>query len=272
MPRISVIIPTHNREKLCKRAIASVVSQTFDDYEIIVSNDSETEYDTIDSYIFQHPKVSYHKVPSLGYDSNYMFLAEKATGEFLYCLEDDDYLIDNKLFEKCIALIDKHPKVNAVLMNSSLGFKDAVSSKSNFKETYTNEEFFELFPDISVGFQFGQVLSRTVVIKHLILKEVPKNYGSVNTDALVFLLLCLKKGTVCHTNSVGYMITVNGDNQSWNNYDNCFFGGSSYIQDVYKKAAHLNIDLELWRERMEYVHIKHILEYLPEYLKEVETC
>jgi len=272
MPKISVIIPTHNREKLCKRAIASVLAQTFEDYEIIVSNDSELDYSIEESYIFQHPKVSYYKIPPKGYDHNYMFLAEKSTGEYLYCLEDDDYLINNNIFEKGVTLINKYDQVNAVVMNSSLGFKEAVSDKTSFKEIYSNEEFFKLFPDISVGFQFGQVLAKTSIIKPLILKEVPKNYGSVNTDALVFLLLCLKRGNICHMNSVGYMITVNGDNQSWNNYDNCFFGGSSYIQDVCKKASHLNVDLDQWKEKMEYLHIEHILKYLPEYLKEVGKC
>jgi len=271
MPKISVVIPTHNREKMCKRAIASVVGQTFLDYEIIVSNDSENDYDTKNSYIFEHPRVTYYKKDPEGYDKNYMFLAEKATGDYLYCLEDDDYLVDQNIFEKCVNLIDKYPTVNAVLMSSALDFKEAVSPKTSFKEIYSNEEFFEVFPDISVDFQFGQVLARTELIKPLILEEVPKRYGSVNTDAFIFLLLCLYKGDLCHVNSTGYMITRNGDNQSWDNYLNCFFGGNSFIQDVYQRASHLNVDLEMWRDKMEYNHIRHLLNYLPNYLNEVES-
>ena len=271
MTKISVIIPTHNRERMCKRAIASVISQTYTNIEIIVSNDSDEDYDTKQSYIFEHPQVTYYKKESEGYDKNYMFLAEKATGDYIYCLEDDDYLVDKTIFQKCVDLIEKHNNVNAVLMNSSSDIKKDLFKVTDFKEVYSNEEFFELFPEISIEFQFGQVLVKAELIKPLILEEVPKHLGSVNTDALIFLLLCLVKGSICHVNSLGYIITTNGDNLSWHNYENCFFGGNSYIQDVYQKASHLNIDLKMWKDRMEYLHIKHLLEYLPEYIKEVES-
>jgi len=271
MTKISVIIPTHNRERMCKRAIASVISQTYTNIEIIVSNDSDEDYDTKQSYIFEHPQVTYYKKESEGYDKNYMFLAEKATGDYIYCLEDDDYLVDKTIFQKCVDLIEKHNNVNAVLMNSSSDIKKDLFKVTDFKEVYSNEEFFELFPEISIEFQFGQVLVKAELIKPLILEEVPKHLGSVNTDALIFLLLCLVKGSICHANSLGYIITTNGDNLSWHNYENCFFGGNSYIQDVYQKASHLNIDLKMWKDRMEYLHIKHLLEYLPEYIKEVES-
>lgn len=271
MLKISVIIPTHNRERMCKRAIASVVGQTYENIEVIVSNDSEEDYETEGSYIFEHPKVTYYKKDPEGYDKNYIFLAEKATGDYIYCLEDDDYLIDKNIFEECVKVINANEKVNAVLMNSSLDFKDAITRATDFKEVYTNTEFFDLFPKISVDFQFSQVFFKTSILKPLILEEVPKRSGSVNTDALIFLLSCLEEGNICHLNKVGYLITVNGDNQSWNNYENCFFGGSSFIQEVTSRAKNMKVDLKRWQEEMEYNHIKHLLEFLPNYLKEEEN-
>ena len=271
MPKISVIIPTHNREKMCKRAIASVLTQTFEDYEIIVSNDSEEEYDSESSYFFQHPKVSYYKRDPEGYDKNYMFLVDKAVGEYILCLEDDDYLINNNIFKICKNQLDKYQDVNVLLMHNALDYKDALTKKGqSFKDIYTANEFFNIFPDISIEFQFGQMFSKADLLKDIIKTEVPKRYGSVNTDAFIFLLMCLHPGNIAHLNAVGYMITINGENQSWDNFENCFFGGNSYIQDVYNRATHVDTDLEEWKANMEYAHISHILKNLPQYIEEVK--
>ena len=43
MPCVSVIIPAYNRADVLPRAIASVLNQTFTDYEIIVVDDASTD-------------------------------------------------------------------------------------------------------------------------------------------------------------------------------------------------------------------------------------
>ncbi|OGG19706.1 hypothetical protein A2721_00950 [Candidatus Gottesmanbacteria bacterium RIFCSPHIGHO2_01_FULL_47_48] len=43
MPKVSIIMPTHNRSWIIERAINSVLSQTFLDYELIVIDDASTD-------------------------------------------------------------------------------------------------------------------------------------------------------------------------------------------------------------------------------------
>ena len=42
-PRVSVIIPTHNRSDMVGDAIQSVLDQTFQDYEVIVIDDGSED-------------------------------------------------------------------------------------------------------------------------------------------------------------------------------------------------------------------------------------
>jgi glycosyltransferase involved in cell wall biosynthesis len=43
MPLFTVVIPTYNREDLTRRAVASVLAQDFDDYELILVDDGSTD-------------------------------------------------------------------------------------------------------------------------------------------------------------------------------------------------------------------------------------
>jgi len=94
--KVSIIIPTHNRVELLKRALESCFSQTYKNIEIIIINDCSTdgtkEYlDSLDSIkVIHNPKsLRAPKSRNLG--------AEHSTGEYLCFLDDDDVLLPRKI-------------------------------------------------------------------------------------------------------------------------------------------------------------------------------
>ncbi|WNO11321.1 glycosyltransferase family A protein [Teredinibacter sp. KSP-S5-2] len=96
-PFFSVIIPTRNRELLLRRAIASVLAQDFESYEIVVVNDaSDNSYD-VSCYENVHNLVYIHNRENLGQAETRNLAVNQASGRYLVFLDDDDELSSNFL-------------------------------------------------------------------------------------------------------------------------------------------------------------------------------
>jgi cellulose synthase/poly-beta-1,6-N-acetylglucosamine synthase-like glycosyltransferase len=95
MTVISVVIPTIGRATLT-RAVESVFAQELDDvFEIIVVNDSGTPLEGFDCLLLPGVRVVTTNRSKLPTARNVG--AAMATGEFLYFLDDDDYLLPGGL-------------------------------------------------------------------------------------------------------------------------------------------------------------------------------
>lgn len=96
-PAVSVIIPTYNRDALLRRAIESVLNQSFDDFEVLVVDGagSESTLELVRSY--GDGRLRY--VPQIGKGiANARNLGVlKARGEFIAFLDDDDRWREDKL-------------------------------------------------------------------------------------------------------------------------------------------------------------------------------
>tara|TARA_E500000318_G_scaffold44252_1_gene41838 strand:+ start:6051 stop:6713 length:663 start_codon:yes stop_codon:yes gene_type:complete len=88
--KLSILILTHNRPKLFKRCIDSVIKNLPNfDIEILVNNDSNDIEEVYNKNI--QIKYFYRKFKKLG--DTYKFLFFESVGEYILFLEDDDYIL-----------------------------------------------------------------------------------------------------------------------------------------------------------------------------------
>lgn len=111
-PLVSVNICTYNRANLISKAIESVLTQNYQNIEIIVvdDNSSDNTEEIIKGYMSNNSNIFYYKNSSnLGVTKNRNFALQKSSGKYIAVLDSDDYWLDeNKLTEQ-VKFLESYP-------------------------------------------------------------------------------------------------------------------------------------------------------------------
>ena len=110
--QFSVVITTYNRCKYVLEAIESIQNQSYTAYEIIVVSDGSTD-DTLQRIAEKFPSVITIDQPNLGPSIARNSGIEKATGEWVCFLDDDDLWHSEKL-EATARYMVKNPDAMAI--------------------------------------------------------------------------------------------------------------------------------------------------------------
>lgn len=109
-PIASIIIPTRNRGKRIKKAIESVLEQTYKNFELIIINDASTDGtgEIISKFARKDPriKVITNEI-NLGLARSLNKAIKISCGEYIARLDDDDFWSDARKLEKQIDFLEK---------------------------------------------------------------------------------------------------------------------------------------------------------------------
>ena len=113
--KVSICLPTCNRPELIAECIDSCLAQSYDNLEIVIgddSNDTRTEQ-LIATRYGDEPRVRYTRnQPSLGQARNVASLFERASGDKILLVHDDDLLAVESV-GKLASLWTLHPQLDA---------------------------------------------------------------------------------------------------------------------------------------------------------------
>ncbi len=110
--KVSVIIPTYNREKYIISSLESVLNQTHRNIEVIVVNDGST--DSTEKLLGPYfTKIKYIKQENAGKSAAINKGLDIATGDFIWVMDDDDIAHPMKL-EMQIRVFKKNPHVGLI--------------------------------------------------------------------------------------------------------------------------------------------------------------
>jgi glycosyltransferase involved in cell wall biosynthesis len=138
MPEISVIIPTYNRSEFLREAIASVLAQTYRDFELIVVDDG-SEDDTA-AVVREFAGVRYVFQPNRGVSAARNRGVALTSGSLLAFLDSDDLWQPRKL-ERQVAFLSAYPHAR-ICQTEELWLRHGVRVNPHVKHRKTGGDIF----------------------------------------------------------------------------------------------------------------------------------
>jgi glycosyltransferase involved in cell wall biosynthesis len=146
--QITTIIPTFRRPVLLRRAIESVLAQSYPDFKVCVYDNAsgdETEA-VVQAYAQRDPRVVYNKnSENIGAVNNMIRGVEGVATPFYSLLNDDDFLLPG-FFENVIAGFARHPSAGFACAKSLI--VDRVRNRISFRNRDWEGGFYE--PSIEI--------------------------------------------------------------------------------------------------------------------------
>lgn len=170
IPRVSIGIPVYNCEAYLEQTLAAVLAQTFEDFELVLSDNASTDrtaeicrdYAARDRRI----RLTTHAV-NRGAQFNFRFVFQSARAPYFRWCAGDDWFAPESL-ATCIAVLDAHPEAVLCYPKTVL-----VDGAGQFLREY--DDRLDLH-DVDPVTRYRQVVERIVYVNVI--------YGLIRSDAI----------------------------------------------------------------------------------------
>lgn len=111
MHRVTIGLPVYNGARYIEECLASIQSQTFRDFRLVISDNASTDgtAEVCRRFASKDERIAYVRQPTnIGAARNYDFTFHQSSGEFFKWHAHDDFLSSTYL-ERCVAALDAAP-------------------------------------------------------------------------------------------------------------------------------------------------------------------
>lgn len=239
VPKVSVCIPVYNGSDYIAESINSVLTQTYDDFQLIVCDNCSTDNTQEIVRSFQDPRLKYvRNAKNLGLVGNVNRTLELASGEYVNILHHDDIMLPDNL-ERKVNLLDKHPNVGFVHSNILLiddtgrVIANDIWYKGSRQDYIKNgRDVFEkylAFLHFGASIFIGSVLARKNCYEHL--GDFSPELPHCNDSEMWMRMLLFYDVACIGTPLVKYRVHQISASSQWGNYSSL-----SYLKEHYLAA------------------------------------
>ena len=112
-PEVSIGLPVYNGELFLKKALDSLLNQTYSNFELIISDNNSTDstQKICQEYAKNDKRICYiHQEKNIGAFSNFSFVLTKAKAKYFMWAAVDDYW-DNDFLQKNLDILQMDPNI-----------------------------------------------------------------------------------------------------------------------------------------------------------------
>lgn len=210
-PAVSVIIPAYKAADHIGSALASVFTQSFNDFEVIVINDGSPDSDRMEPVIAPYlDRIKYLKQPNRGPSAARNLGIQHSRADLLAFLDSDDTWFPNFLAEQ-IRFLQSDPALDMVY-SDALFLGDTNSSGKTFMELCPSNgpvTFESLLVEQTQVITSGTVVRREAVIQAGLFDE---NFRCAE-DHDLWLRIAYRGGNIAYQRKVLVQHLVRSDSQ-----------------------------------------------------------
>lgn len=206
MERISIIIPVYNTEMYIKRCLQSILTQTYQNFEIIIVDDGSTDrsIEICKEFALKSRKIKILHIENSGVSAARNIGIRHSTGNYICFIDSDDF-IDCFLFEKVISCFTMYNcdmvKFGATIVHNS-------ENKIVYDVKNCNVEIFNTSNALQEYFYGNEKKLKVQVWSGVYRKELFKNIefpiGKAYEDSYVTPHLIVKSEIIVYLDYPGY--------------------------------------------------------------------
>lgn len=251
-PTVDILIPTYNRDFLIKNVIKNVLKQTYDNYNIIISDNcsSDNTEEKVKELISNYNNVYYFKNSSnLGVYGNYnKALSCYCKGNYVLIISDDDFFTDNEYIKKAVNLIKERE-----LDWLGSGFLILNTKNNMIKENSREEDFFGSGLDFLKVHKWGfdYFAWFTVIFNREKLLKVGEFSNALYNSDFELLFKMGLSGRCGIINSISGVYTINPFQINSNLTENYMFNGYKLYESLLENENYT--ELYLYKNVKDYI-------------------
>jgi glycosyltransferase involved in cell wall biosynthesis len=167
-PKVSICIPTYNEPEYLRKALYSVSSQDFKDYEVIITDDSPNNFSEKVALEFSDSiaNLKYFKNSNTkGSPENWNEAVSKAVGVYIKILHTDDWFADKNSLGEYVKMLDENPGADFAFSASSNFFEGkliSIHQASPFQLFRLRRDYRSLYPNNFVGAPSSTIYRKSV--------------------------------------------------------------------------------------------------------------